>query len=723
MRDQPERLQRKREDARRVMGKMDRLYNSIRNLGIHYKLEENFGSTTITIGRNHHKLSGLYEDLRGGNLSDLHPQPANIFAQSQAGHDSCKRALADMTARLKAANDETAGLCDTFAKVTAEYSSEKAGLKEALKEVTIERDKMQALWNYLNLSQGDTGTASSLSLEEIIASHADLQVEVTSLKETISRIRSEASQTVLELRKCFSEKQSEVAHVRDILNKSDSEKAELTAALNHLQLSLQQCEEEKAFLLDTNASLQYLVENREAEMKKKEENAMDFSTVHTLWSSSDDDQPPVSFKDSQYKNTKRLNKKLQKMIDDLENNIKEMAEKQEETESNLRELLKNEDTALRSKRLRELEAFKSLYREEESGREFDKREAKDTIKKIQEKLRKTEKLLKESEERTLEALKSNLSLEASLNQCVKDKQDFPDVTTACDDHQSQAHEASPAARHERSNNSEQKAPDNCDPVKTEGESVNTHDFIDVTPACDEGNQFEAHKLTSPVRQKPHTAAAGVSSLLPAMISTDRTIAHRGLLLGCHKVWDPNDFSSDSEDSQAPQDTEEIAPVTTNGELQPVALEQFTQFREHSRSRGTNYNNDGSYYNEAYPLPKEIPSNAASELATSLKEAQKQVMKDRIIQAAKSLNPENPTEEQKFRRRQLLALCEDMIEEDEDALYLGTSYSAELLTDTYLKELLDIICKAEYSLGGGIGNQPPHFLGPDGDFLMCFTSES
>ena len=202
-----------------------------------------------------------------------------------------------------------------------------------------------------------------------------------------------------------------------------------------------------------------------------------------------------------------------------------------------------------------------------------------------------------------------------------------------------------------------------------------------------------------------------------MISTDRTIAHRDLLSGCHKVWDPNDFASDSEDSQVPKDTEGTDSVTTNGELQPVALEQFTQFREHSRSRGTIYNNDGTYYNEAYLLnPKEILPNAASD-------AQKQLMKDRIIQAAKSLNPENPTQEQKFRRRQLLALCEDYIEEDEDALYFGTSYSAELLTDTYLKELLDIICKAEYSLGGGIGNQPPHFLGPDGDFLICFTSES
>ena len=40
MRDLPEKLQRKREDARRVMDKMDILYNSICNLGLQYKLEE-----------------------------------------------------------------------------------------------------------------------------------------------------------------------------------------------------------------------------------------------------------------------------------------------------------------------------------------------------------------------------------------------------------------------------------------------------------------------------------------------------------------------------------------------------------------------------------------------------------------------------------------------------------------------------------------------------------
>ena len=97
------------------------------------------------------------------------------------------------------------------------------------------------------------------------------------------------------------------------------------------------------------------------------------------------------------------------------------------------------------------------------------------------------------------------------------------------------------------------------------------------------------------------------------------------------------------------------------------------------------------------------------------------MKDRIIQAAESLNPENPTQEQKFRRSQLFAFCQS-IEEDEDALYRGTSYRADLLSDSSLRKYLNIICNADYSLGGRGADgswacATPHFLTPDGDFLM------
>ena len=52
------------------------------------------------------------------------------------------------------------------------------------------------MWHYLNLSQV-VNEASSLSLEEIIASHTELQSDEASLKEINGRIRSEASQAAL----------------------------------------------------------------------------------------------------------------------------------------------------------------------------------------------------------------------------------------------------------------------------------------------------------------------------------------------------------------------------------------------------------------------------------------------------------------------------------------------------------------------------------------------
>ena len=48
--------------------------------------------------------------------------------------------------------------------------------------------------------------------------------------------------------------------------------------------------------------------------------------------------------------------------------IREMNDKQIESESCITELLKNEDAALKEIRLRELETFKSLYKEEDIGR-------------------------------------------------------------------------------------------------------------------------------------------------------------------------------------------------------------------------------------------------------------------------------------------------------------------------------------------------------------------
>ena len=46
------------------MGKFDELYDFIRNSGLHYKINENFGCTVITVGRNFHRYSDVYSELR-----------------------------------------------------------------------------------------------------------------------------------------------------------------------------------------------------------------------------------------------------------------------------------------------------------------------------------------------------------------------------------------------------------------------------------------------------------------------------------------------------------------------------------------------------------------------------------------------------------------------------------------------------------------------------------
>ena len=52
----------RQEAAKFTLENMDTLYRFVRGLGLHYRLTENYGSTSITIGRNHHPFSELYED-------------------------------------------------------------------------------------------------------------------------------------------------------------------------------------------------------------------------------------------------------------------------------------------------------------------------------------------------------------------------------------------------------------------------------------------------------------------------------------------------------------------------------------------------------------------------------------------------------------------------------------------------------------------------------------
>ena len=206
------------------------------------------------------------------------------------------------------------------------------------------------------------------------------------------------------------------------------------------------------------------------------------------------------------------------------------------------------------------------------------------------------------------------------------------------------------------------------------------------------------KCTFKLCQFTHTTKKGEEAvhrghLLPAIISTDRTIAHR-------EFMKPLEDAEEKSAEEYISDFREALSVTTMDNNQPVALEQFTKFREHSR---------GTICKEYYrPNLKETLESAACELATSLKAAQKKLLKERITAAAKSLNPAKPTQEQHFRTFQLLSLTA-LIEEDDDALYMVNDPVP--LSDPYLRDVLKLICHADYKLG--TGDQPPHFIGQDG----------
>ena len=84
-------------------------------------------------------------------------------------------------------------------------------------------------------------------------------------------------------------------------------------------------------------------------------------------------------------------------------------EERDEVEAQLQRLLEDEDVALKKMRLEEIENWKELYKEEEGGRKYDKRRAKETLGEIKEKLRKTERLLSEAQAALLQAVRSTNS--------------------------------------------------------------------------------------------------------------------------------------------------------------------------------------------------------------------------------------------------------------------------------------------------------------------------
>ena len=83
---------RKNKRQANVVHKLDNLYKLIRRLGLHYKISENFGSTTITFGRNYHGFNELLDESSSENFTEAKhaPERAECFNMQAATKTTLK---------------------------------------------------------------------------------------------------------------------------------------------------------------------------------------------------------------------------------------------------------------------------------------------------------------------------------------------------------------------------------------------------------------------------------------------------------------------------------------------------------------------------------------------------------------------------------------------------------------------------------------------------------
>ena len=126
-----------RQEAGRALGKIDRLYGFVRGLGLHYKVSKNFGCSVITIGRNSHPFSEIYEEFCNPpasveNKADI-PDKVLKLKTAEDGRMGKMKELED---RLKGSSDEIRNLKEENLNLVDELKKVDKEAKEALKTST-----------------------------------------------------------------------------------------------------------------------------------------------------------------------------------------------------------------------------------------------------------------------------------------------------------------------------------------------------------------------------------------------------------------------------------------------------------------------------------------------------------------------------------------------------------------------------------------------------------
>ena len=162
---------------------MDMLYKFVRGLGLHYRLTENYGSTSITIGRNYHPFAELYEDLSVDEGTD-----PGIF-----DNENNRKIKTESNLSLTTEMAAHYGVGDL-------KSSEKAELEELLSayefqnwKIREDSKKVSAEMKALKITNSNLSAHNSLLVEQELSQlkqKENLKSEIFKLSEQIHTLQS-----------------------------------------------------------------------------------------------------------------------------------------------------------------------------------------------------------------------------------------------------------------------------------------------------------------------------------------------------------------------------------------------------------------------------------------------------------------------------------------------------------------------------------------------------
>ena len=247
MRSADTNLQRRRQEQLQLRNSLSIVYDVIRDLGLHYKLNESPGCSMITIGRSEHRFSQLDKDLawtaqaeRVENLDNVYPNTA-ANGDSMVSDDEDKRnlqnqeeefkhvmeQLSDLSAKLEASNEEVKALLDQNRVMEEQKEEVERNLRISSRSLLKAEDDVKEAQDRLNTYLVTQSNDEDLRISEQAFAEQNLRLQEKKFAKLVCQLADSEAER-LELKK---EKLNWCSNMEEAV-KTDVDKTLQTAELS-----------------------------------------------------------------------------------------------------------------------------------------------------------------------------------------------------------------------------------------------------------------------------------------------------------------------------------------------------------------------------------------------------------------------------------------------------------------------------------------------------------